>query len=84
MFCHHQKGGDCWPGPMLQSPILLSFDDYKTYIVICTNHVYCLSVFQGSKDSWSVLPLRKVVLTQVSSFRVQDTSFSRSHMEEPT
>jgi len=43
-------------GPRLQSPVLLSFDDYKTYIVICTNHVYCLSVFQGSKNSWSFLP----------------------------
>ena len=25
-------------GPRLQSPDLSSFDDFKTYIVICTNH----------------------------------------------
>ena len=43
-------------GPRLQSPVLVCFDDHKTYIVICTNHVCCFSVFQGSNDFKSILP----------------------------
>jgi len=70
-------------GPRLQLPILVCFDDYKTYVVICTNHVCCLSVFQGSNDSRSILPYRKVVLTQVTSFRAQVSSL-QDHMEKPT
>ena len=43
-------------GPRLQSPVLVCFDDYKIYIVICTNHVCCLSVFQGSNETRRFLP----------------------------
>ena len=35
MFCHHQKGGDCWPKGY--SPRVMCFDDnklYKNYLVL--------------------------------------------------
>ena len=35
MFCHHQKGGDCWPKGY--NPWVMCFDDnksYKSYLVL--------------------------------------------------
>ena len=59
MFCHHQKGGDCWPKVTITR--FYGFYDNKTYVVICTNQVQGLSLFLGSNDSRSSLPLKEGV-----------------------
>ena len=84
MFCHHQKEGDCWPKVTITR--FWSFDDYKTYIVICTNHILvfkCVSGFSGFKMSSS---LKEGILTQVDSIRDQgfklfNIAYGEAHIE---
>ena len=46
MFCHHQKGGDCWPKGHYPG----YFDDNKTYLVM-----YLIILFKRISGSEQVL-----------------------------
>ena len=67
-------------GPRLQSPVLVCFDDHKTYIVISTNHVCCFRVLM---ILGAFFPKGRCV---DSSHLISGSSFklARSHMEKPT
>ena len=52
MFCHHQKGGDCWPKGHYPG----YFDDSKTYLVM-----YLIILFKrisGSRNRFLTAPLK--------------------------
>ena len=59
MFCHHQKGRDCWPKVTITR--FYDFDDNKIYGYLVLTKFKSLSIFQGFKDSKSFLPLKEGV-----------------------
>ena len=58
MFCHQQKGGDCWPNVTITR--FYGFDDNKSANLVLIKFKY-LSILEGSKDSRSFLPLKEGV-----------------------
>ena len=63
MFCHYQKGRDCWPN-VTKSPSFMVLMITKHMLLFVLIKFKCLSLSQGFKDSRSFLSLKEGVETQ--------------------